>query len=57
MFFNPSTSCSSASPCLAMERAPGGLHLGRLHIKEDVNPVKKCPEKSSKESSSICLGG
>lgn len=39
---------------LAMERAPGGLCLGMLHVKEDVNWIKKSLEKkSSKESSSI----
>lgn len=39
---------------MAMERAPGGLCLGMLHVEEDVNRVKKSPEKkSSKESSSI----
>lgn len=40
--------------CLAMERAPGGLCLGMLHVEEDVNQIKKSLEKkSSKESSSI----
>lgn len=46
MFFNPSISCSSASLCLATERAPGGLHLGRLHVKEDGNESKNVQRRA-----------